>query len=320
MNTDDKQKNEQLVGVLSAAGAYLLWGLLPVYWKQLSQVPAYEILAHRIIWSCVFMVVVLLATRGIRQFCSETADIGRKPKKLVGLVIAALIISANWLIYIWAVNENRVVETSLGYYINPLVNVLLGVVVLKEKLSLWQSVSFVLAGIGVINMTISFGAIPWVSLSLAITFGFYGMCKKILKIGAITATTLETLIVSPAALLYLFYLEGQGSGSFGLTSLLTTGFLIGAGAVTATPLILFASGANRLPLSLMGFIQYLSPTIALVIGVAVYHEPFTTAHMISFSLIWLALTVFSLSGTRLFVNAEEWIRGRYFYQTFKIGK
>ncbi|WP_094604858.1 EamA family transporter RarD [Sporomusa silvacetica] len=311
MNTEDKQKNERLLGILSAAAAYLLWGVLPVYWKQLSQVPAYEILAHRIIWSCVFMVLILLVTRGIRQFCSETADISRKPKKLMGLVLASLIISANWLIYIWAVNENRVVETSLGYYINPLVNVFLGVVVLKEKLSLWQTVSFMLAGIGVMNMAISFGVIPWVSLSLAITFAFYGMCKKIVKIGAITATTLETLIVSPAALLYVFYLQGQGSGSYGLTSLLTAGFLMGAGAVTAIPLILFASGANRLPLSMLGFIQYLSPTITLAIGVVLYHEPFTATHLVSFSLIWLALTVFSLAGTRPFMNGEEWLTGLY---------
>lgn len=311
MNTDDKQKNEQMVGVLSAAGAYLLWGVLPIYWKQLSQVPAYEILAHRVIWSCVFMVVILLVTRGIRQFCNETADISHQPKKLLGLVVASLLISANWLIYIWAVNANRVVETSLGYYINPLVNVFLGVAVLKEKLSLWQSVSFVLAGIGVTNMAISFGAIPWVSLSLAISFAFYGMCKKMLKIAAITATTLETLIVTPAALLYLFYLEGQGSGYFSLSSLLTAGFLMGAGAVTATPLILFASGANRLPLSLLGFIQYLSPTITLAIGVILYHEPFTIAHLVSFSLIWLALTVFSLAGTQPFMRAEAWVIGLY---------
>lgn len=320
MNTDDKRKNEQLLGVLAAAGAYLLWGVLPVYWKQLSQVSAYEILAHRVIWSCVFMVVILLVTRGIRQFCGETADISHKPKKIIGLTIASLIISANWLIYIWAVNVNRVVETSLGYYINPLVNVFLGVVVLKEKLTLWQSVSIMLAAMGVLNMAISFGSIPWVSLSLAITFGFYGMCKKILKIGAITATTLETLIVSPVALVFLFYLEGQGSGSFGHASSLTTFFLMGAGVVTAIPLLLFASGANRLSLSLLGFIQYLSPTIALAIGVLLYHEPFTTVHIVSFSLIWLALTVFSLAGTRPFVSVEERIISLYKGQKKTAGK
>ncbi|SMC79304.1 EamA family transporter RarD [Sporomusa malonica] len=307
MNLRSDQGNERLAGVLFAAGAYLLWGVLPIYWKQLSQVPAYEILAHRVVWSCLFMFCILLATRGLRQFFKEMLDICRNRKKLLGLVIASLLISVNWLIYIWAVNENRVVETSLGYYINPLVSVLLGIVVLKERFSMWQSVSFALAAIGVITMTVSFGTIPWVSLSLAISFAFYGMCKKILGIGAVTATTLETLIVSPVAVAYLLYLAGQGVGTFSLSALPTSGLLMGAGAMTATPLLLFASGANRLPLSLMGFIQYVSPTIALAIGVLLYHEPFTTVHLISFSLIWLALGVFSLARTRIFVSAEEWI-------------
>ncbi|MDF2570202.1 MAG: rarD [Sporomusa sp.] len=305
MNLKIDLGNERLAGVLFAAGAYLLWGVLPIYWKQLAHVPAYEILAHRVVWSCLFMFCILLATRGLRQFFCEMLDISRNRKKLFGLVIASLLISINWLIYIWAVNENRVVETSLGYYINPLVSVLLGIVVLKERLSLWQSVSFVLAAIGVITMTVSFGTIPWVSLSLAISFAFYGMCKKILGIGAVTATTLETLIVSPVAMAYLLYLAGQGGGAFSLNSLPTAGLLMGAGAVTATPLLLFASGANRLPLSLMGFIQYVSPTIALAIGVLLYGEPFTAVHLISFSLIWLALGIFSLARTRIFVSAEE---------------
>ncbi|HWR09905.1 EamA family transporter RarD [Sporomusa sp.] len=299
------QSNEQLIGVLSAAGAYLLWGVLPVYWKQLAHVPAYEILAHRIIWSCIFMFAILTATRSLRSFINETIDIARNPKKRFGLLIASLLISVNWLIYIWAVNENRVVETSLGYYINPLVNVLLGIIVLKEGLSLWQSVSFGLAAVGVGAMAISYGTIPWVSLSLAMSFSFYGMCKKILGIGAITATTLETLIVTPVALLYLLYLAGQGGGAFNLTSLPTAGLLMGAGVVTAIPLLLFANGANRLSLSLLGFIQYMSPTIALALGVLLYHEPFTSVHLVAFSLIWLALAVFSLAKTNLFVRAEE---------------
>lgn len=310
MNSGDKPANERLLGILSAAGAYLLWGILPVYWKQVSQISAYEILAHRIIWSCAFMFLVIVATRGQKQFLAETAAICHCRKKLWGLIMASLLISANWLIYIWAVNANRVVETSLGYYINPLVNVFLGVAVLKERLSLWQSVSFVLAALGVMNIAMHFGAVPWVSLSLAITFALYGMCKKILGLGAITSTTLETLIVSPAALAYLLYLAGQGSGSFAVASTLTMSLLMGAGAVTAIPLLLFASGANRLTLSLLGFIQYLSPTITLAIGVGLYHEAFTGVHLVSFSLIWLALTVFSLAGTRPFMNAEEWLRGK----------
>ena len=307
VNAKSDQANERLLGVLSALGAYLLWGILPVYWKQLAEVPAYEILAHRVIWSFVFMFAIILVTRSLRQFLAETVQIGRNPRKLAGLIVASLLISVNWLIYIWAVNENRVVEASLGYYINPLVSVLLGIVVLKEKLSLWQTVSFGLAAVGVIIMTVNFGALPWVSLSLAITFAFYGMCKKILGISAVTSTTLETLIVSPVAAGYLLLLAGQGQGAFSFNSQAATWLLAGAGAVTATPLLLFASGANRLPLSLLGFTQYLSPTISLALGVLLYHEPFTHIHMIAFSFIWLALAVFSLAKTKSFVHAEEYL-------------
>lgn len=304
-----KQPNELLQGILSAIGAYLLWGILPIYWKQIAYVPAYEILAHRILWSFFFMLAIILVTRSLRQFVEETLQIWHNPKRFAGLVVAALLVSVNWLIYIWAVNESRIVETSLGYYINPLVSVLLGIVVLKEKFSLWQSVSFGLAAVGVIIMTVNFGTVPWISLSLALTFAFYGMCKKILSIGAVTATTLETLIVSPLAIGYLLFLEGQGTASFSLAAPGTAAFLLGAGAVTATPLLLFAGGANRLPLSLLGFTQYLSPTISLALGVLLYHESFTAIHVMAFGFIWLALAVFSLARTKPLVKAEEGIVG-----------
>lgn len=308
MAENAKQHSEHVTGVVSAAGAYLLWGILPVYWKQLAYVPAYEILAHRVIWSCVFMFAILLATRGLQQFAEETRAIMHNRKKRLGLLAASLLISVNWLIYIWAVNANRVVETSLGYYINPLVSVLLGILVLKESLSLWQSISFVLAAAGVATLAISYGSLPWVSVSLALSFAFYGMGKKMLGIGAITATTLETLLVAPIALGYLLYIAGRGGGAFHPDSLLTDALLMGAGAVTAVPLLLFASGANRLSLSLLGFIQYMSPTIALALGVLLYHEPFTSAHLVAFSLIWAALAVFSLAKTRFFTTAEGWLK------------
>ncbi|HML34873.1 EamA family transporter RarD [Sporomusa sphaeroides] len=311
MQIKTSQQNEWAKGVLSALGAYCLWGILPIYWKQLPNVSAYEILAHRVIWSFFFMFAIILATRSLRQFVDETKQICRDRKKFAGLCIASLLISINWLVYIWAVNASRIVETSLGYYINPLVSVLLGILVLKEKLSLWQSVSFMLAAVGVLTMTVNFGAIPWISLWLAFTFGFYGMCKKILAIGAVTATTLETLIVSPFAIVYLLYSHGQGGAAFSLAAPATAALLMGAGAVTAIPLLLFASGANRLPLSLLGFIQYLSPTISLTLGVLLYHEPFTSTHLLSFSLIWLALGIFSLARTKLFIKAEERIIGLF---------
>ncbi|CVK20535.1 EamA family transporter RarD [Sporomusa sphaeroides] len=311
MQIKTSQQNERLRGIILAVGAYCLWGILPIYWKQLPNVSAYEILAHRVVWSFFFMFAVILTTRSLRQFLDETKQICRNRKKLGGLFIVSTLISINWWVYIWAVNASRIVETSLGYYINPLVSVLLGIIVLKEKLSLWQTVSFMLAAVGVLTMTINFGAIPWVSLWLAFTFAFYGMCKKILAIGAVTATTLETLIVSPFAVAYLLYVYGQGGAAFSLAMPTTAALLMGAGAVTAIPLLLFAGGANRLPLSLLGFIQYLSPTISLTVGVLLYHEPFTSTHLVSFSLIWLALGIFSLARTKLFIKAEERIIGLF---------
>ncbi|SCM80861.1 Uncharacterized transporter YojE [uncultured Sporomusa sp.] len=311
MQIKTSQQNERLRGIILAVGAYCLWGILPIYWKQLPNVSAYEILAHRVVWSFFFMFAVILTTRSLRQFLDETKQICRNRKKLGGLFIVSTLISINWWVYIWAVNASRIVETSLGYYINPLVSVLLGIIVLKEKLSLWQTVSFMLAAVGVLTMTVNFGAIPWVSLWLAFTFAFYGMCKKILAIGAVTATTLETLIVSPFAVAYLLYVYGQGGAAFSLAMPTTAALLMGAGAVTAIPLLLFAGGANRLPLSLLGFIQYLSPTISLTVGVLLYHEPFTSTHLVSFSLIWLALGIFSLARTKLFIKAEERIIGLF---------
>ena len=305
MQIKTSQQSEWVKGVLSAVGAYCIWGILPIYWKQLPGVSSYEILAHRIVWSFFFMFAVILATRSLRQFFEETKQICRNRRKLVGLFIVSTLISINWWVYIWAVNESRIVETSLGYYINPLVSVLLGIIVLKEKLSLWQSVSFMLAAIGVLTMTVNFGTIPWISLSLAITFAFYGMCKKILNIGAVTAITLETLIVSPFAMAYLLYLHGQGGAAFSLAAPTTAALLMGAGAVTAIPLLLFTSGANRLPLSLLGFTQYLSPTISLTVGVLLYHEPFTSTHLTAFSLIWMALGIFSFAKTKLFIKGEQ---------------
>ncbi|MEW6697585.1 MAG: EamA family transporter RarD [Bacillota bacterium] len=298
---------EVLNGIAFAAGAYILWGLLPIYWKLVQSVPSPEVLAHRIVWSFVLMIVILLATRKLRSFCGELREIIANPKKLFGVFMASLFITFNWFTYIWAVNDNRVIETSLGYYINPLVSVLLGIFVLKEKLSFWQMVSFLLAMIGVLNMTLQFGAVPWAALALAVSFGLYGLCKKMVHLGAITGITTETLIISPFALLYLTYIHKSGSGSFGAAYPDITALLIGAGIVTAVPLILFSKGANRLPLTIIGFLQYIAPTIALLLGVFLYHEPFTSVHMVSFAFIWVALLIFSLAKTKSFVQLESWL-------------
>lgn len=308
MNTE--KPNERLAGVAAAAGAYLLWGILPVYWKQINTVPAFEILSHRMAWSFVFMVLILLVTGKAGAFLGELREILSRHKKLLGVFLAAFLISINWLLYIWAVNNNHIVQTSLGYYINPLVSVLLGIIVLKEKLSLWQILSFLLALIGVLNMTLNAGAFPWIALVLAFSFGIYGLFKKMINIGAVTGITLETLIVSPFALIYLNHIHSSGSGAFGLNSPDVSWFLAGAGIVTATPLILFASGARRLPLSVVGFLQYIAPTIALFIGVFLYNEPFTSVHLVSFLCIWIALTIFSLSRTKSFIQIEAIIKNK----------
>jgi chloramphenicol-sensitive protein RarD len=299
-----EQPDERLIGVASAAGAYVLWGVLPLYWKLIDQVPPFQILAHRIIWSFLFTVVVISATGKLKPFRGELIENISHIKNFSGIFIASLLITVNWGTYIWAVNNNHVVEASLGYYINPLVSVLLGIIVFKEKLSFWQMFSFFLAMLGVLNMTLHFGKVPWVSLLLAITFGLYGLCKKMIRPGAITGIALETLFITPFALIYLNHIQNSGSGYFSFSDPGTAALLAGAGVVTAVPLILFAGGAKRLPLSIVGFIQYISPTITLILGIFLFHEQFTGVHLASFMLIWVALTIFSLAGTRTFVQLE----------------
>ncbi|NLP40703.1 MAG: EamA family transporter RarD [Veillonellaceae bacterium] len=302
----NSQASDHLKGVAAAALAYILWGILPLYWKLLD-VPAHEILAHRILWSFILMAAIVGLTKKFNLLRDDWRILMANPKRRAGMIAASLIISINWLTYIWAVNDNRIVETSFGYYINPLISVLLGIIFLKEKLSFWQALSCIIAGAGVLNMGLNFGSVPWVALVLAITFGLYGLCKKVVNIGAITSITIETLLVTPIAIIYICFLEQQGHGSF-TADWTTAGLLAGAGVVTAVPLILFASGARRLSLTILGFTQYLSPTIVLLIGVFAYHEPFTKVHMVSFGLIWVALTIFSLSRTCPFIAAETYIR------------
>lgn len=295
-------------GVLSAAGSYLLWGTLPVYWKLLNELPAWEILAHRVIWSFLFMLLVLFAGGRIKLFWQEVCGICSDWRKLLGVAASSLLISVNWFIYIWAVNDNRILETSLGYYINPLLSVLMGIVILKEKLSLWQGLSFGLACAGVLNLVLAFGSIPWVSLLLAASFALYGLAKKMSSISPSAGLTLETFCVTPVALAYLLWLNQTGAAFTG--SKLHWLLLAGSGGITAVPLLLFAHGANRLPLNILGFLQYLSPTISLLLGVFVYHEAFTATHFASFGCIWLSLAIFSLSGTKRFAALEGRIRGK----------
>lgn len=292
----------------SAIGAYVLWGILPIYWKLLEQVPAWEILTHRIIWSFVFLVFLLACTRRLGQFCADAKALFAQSQKALGILAASLLISLNWLLYIWAVNNGRIVEASLGYYINPLVNVVLGILFLKERLSHAQIASVLLAAAGVLYLALHFGSLPWVALSLATTFGLYGLCKKLLNIGAVTSITLETLLITPIALSFLIFWHNSGIPVFHPEQPIAAALLLGSGIITAIPLLLFTSGANGLPLSVLGFIQFLSPTISLLVGVLVYHETFSSIHLTSFSLIWLALILFLASQTTKFSQLQSGLR------------
>ncbi|MGP4068583.1 EamA family transporter RarD [Halobacillus sp. B29] len=289
--------SEQKLGIIYTAGAYILWGFLPIYWKLIQQIPAFEILAHRIVWSFIFMVFLVIVINKRKPFMKELRAIVNNRIRLIGITLASITISINWVTYIWAVNTDHVVEASLGYYINPLVSILLGMVVLKETFSRAQWLAFFLAGCGVLFMTINFGSVPWIALLLAFSFGSYGLLKKLVPLNAMYGLTIETLIVSPVALIYLL---NQQSGQWMQTDWLslTTVLVFGAGIVTAIPLLLFSAGAKRIPLSMVGFLQYFAPTIMLIIGVFLYNEPFTHIHAISFTLIWAGLAVYTVTRVK----------------------
>lgn len=293
---------EQKQGIIYAGFSYFLWGLLPIYWKFLHHVKANEILAARVFWAFIFMMIVLLFTKKWQTFSQVFRGMMKNKRQSLALTIASLLISVNWFIYIWAVNSDRMIETSLGYYINPLVSVLLGMIVLKEKLTMAQFISFILAGIGVLILTISYGQFPWISLSLALSFGLYGLAKKLIQVDSAIGLTLETLVITPIAFAYLVILFIQDKQSFLNGSLSTDLLMISAGAATAIPLLYFAKGAQKIPLSMLGFLQYIAPTITLILGIFIYHEQFSKIHLLSFSFIWLALTIFTLSKTKILTS------------------
>jgi|SRR5690625_1744297 len=291
-------------GITSGVSAYLIWGFLPIYWKLLDHIHAGSVLAHRIIWSVIFMVVFLFITKRFNIFIQECKHIWHNKKIFLIIATAACIISVNWLIFIWAVHTERVIQVSLGYYINPLMSVLLGVLFFKEKLSAAQTFSFILAGIGVTYLTFSYGIFPWVSLSLAITFAVYGLLKKLIHIQSIFSLTIETLLMMPIALIYLYAIFGNTIG-FDNESVGTIILLIASGIATAVPLLLFGSAVQFIPLSMAGFLQYIAPTIMLVLGVFLYGEEFTTAHLITFTLIWISLIVFMTSSINIRKKRQE---------------
>ncbi|KPL59189.1 EamA family transporter RarD [Rossellomorea vietnamensis] len=282
-------------GILYTAFSYLLWGILPIYWKWVNHVSADEILANRIFWSFWFMLLFLFVSKRWKEFTNYLKTSLTKKKQLFALLLASLLISTNWFIYIWAVNTNQMVEASLGYYINPLVSVLLGVFILKESLSKAQIISFGLAAIGVLILTLSYGEFPWIAIGLAFSFGLYGLAKKLIQVESSIGLTLETMTIAPLSLIYLGYMYKEGTLSLFHVSAGTDLLLMGAGAATAIPLLFFSKGAQQIPLYMVGFLQYIAPTITLILGIFMYHEEFSVTHLVSFMFIWLALTVFTAS-------------------------
>jgi chloramphenicol-sensitive protein RarD len=305
------KNNETKMGIIYAGFSYFLWGLLPVYWKLVQHVNADEILANRIFWSFFFMVAVLLFTRKWGEFIQTLIHFRSNKKQLAALVIASLFVSCNWFIYIWAVNSGHLIEASLGYYINPLVSVILGMIVFKEKLSWAQYASFGMALIGVLVLTISYGQFPWISIFLALSFGLYGLVKKMVKVDSAIGLTLETLVVAPFAFIYMVVLFFKGTHSFMAVSAGTDVLLIGAGVATAVPLLYFSKGAQKIPMSTLGFLQFIAPTLTLILGVFIYHEHFSHIHLISFLFIWTAISLFSITKTKLFTQLEtKWKKGK----------
>jgi chloramphenicol-sensitive protein RarD len=277
-------------GVWYAIGAYVSWGVLPFYWKWLHHVPSLQLLSHRIVWSFLALLIVISATYRWKEFRSASRD----PHILHIYLLAAVLIGINWLTYVWAVNAGHIVETSLGYFINPLLSVLLGVFFLHERLRPFQWIPIGLAAIGVIFLTVVYGSLPWIALTLAFSFAFYGLVKKIAPLGSLYGLMLETGILLVPASIYLYYSDHIGTGAFLHTGTLSDLLLVGAGVVTTIPLLLFASAAQRIPLSLVGILQYISPTLALLIGIIIYKESFTYIHFIGYGMVWIALLLFGL--------------------------
>lgn len=285
-------------GIFFGLAAYVLWGILPVYWKALELVSPFEILSSRFMWSCVFVFLLIIFQKKWPLFTKEVKQVFSNVKTGAAMVAAAITISFNWGTFIWAVNNGHIVETSMGYYINPLVSILFAVVFLRERLDKMQLAAITCAFIGVASMVYSFGKIPWVSLTLAFTFALYGLLKKILPVSALTSIMLETLLITPLALVYEYSLWQQGVSFYASGNLQVIMMLTGAGVVTAIPLLLFTAGARLLPLKIIGFLQYISPTLTLLIGVFVYNEAFTASHLLAFGWIWAALLLFIVSQLR----------------------
>lgn len=285
------ESKEFKLGSLSTFSAYLIWGFLVIYWKWIDHVPAIEVFAHRLIWSFFFSIILVMLLGQFSSFLEEIKILIRHPKKLLLITSAAVLISINWYLFIWSVASGHVLQASLGYYINPLVSILLGIVILREAVTWKQGLAFLLAAIGVLYLTIQSGVFPWISIMLALSFGTYGLIKKKVDLSAVHSITIETMIIAPFAFLYLALLPEQ---AFQFDNLLAQDnlLLIGGGIATMVPLILFSIGAKVIPLSMVGILQFITPTMMLILGVFVYNEPFSKDNLIAFIFIWSALFLY----------------------------
>lgn len=280
-------------GIISAALAFLCWGLFPLYFHAISEVPPMQILVHRVLWSLLFLAIILT----VRRQWKWLGELRNQPRVMGSFVISSLLLSGNWLLYIWAVNNGHVIDASLGYFINPLVNVMLGYLVLKERLRRPQWAAIGIASLGVVWLTWQAGHMPWIALILAASFGGYGLMRKTAALGALEGLSFETLILFPFALGYVLWLTMHGTNTFLTTPSDTTRWLlVAAGPITAIPLLLFASGARKIPLSVLGLLQYIGPTIQMSLGIFFFHEVFTKERLIGFVLIWSALALYAAEG------------------------
>ncbi|MBE9110127.1 EamA family transporter RarD [Nodosilinea sp. LEGE 07298] len=294
--------SEANLGPIYALLAYSTWGLLPIYWKFFGTTSAIEVLSHRMIWSAVFLVGILVVQRRLPDLLALLR--GAKPDSegssfhpVLVLLLTASLLSFNWGLYIYGVNSDRVVEASLGYYINPLVTVLLGFVFLKERLHRGQQVAVALAVVGVGYFIWQLGTVPWIALALAVSFAFYGLLRKVVAVAPLIGLAVETLLITPITLLFVSWLGITGQGHFGESWSMTLLF-IGAGVTTSMPLLWFNNAAKRLKLATLGFFQYLAPSLSLLLGVFVYGEPFTPVHVVTFGCIWAALLLYSVTALR----------------------
>lgn len=279
-------------GILSAALAFLCWGLFPIYFHALGDVPPVQILAHRVLWSLGFLLIVLAVRRQWKWLA-----LVRQPRVFWSFAASALLLSANWLVYIWAVKNGHVIEASLGYFINPLVNIMFGYLLLKERMRPAQWGAIAIAALGVGWLTWHSGSVPWIALVLAATFGAYGLLRKTAALGALEGLSFETMVLFPFAAAYVGWLSVTGDNAFVNAPLDATRILLVlAGPITAIPLLLFATGARKIPLSILGLLQYLSPTIQFLLGVWLFHEAFSSERLVGFLMIWAALALFAGEG------------------------